>query len=333
VESPLRPAPSLSPGTRAQASTADRSTAKGSTQRARDGSALWWTVPDMPPSPSAVAPFVVETAVSPVRPGHSVVVEYRIDGGPVRQAPATLEPRRSEPNGRMFRAVLPGQAGGQVEFLPVLCFAGQPVSPRLSEAAEPPRYQVGANAAPAGAVRPPPAQAEGAPRWDWNSKFLGACTIALSKEMVGDTPEGLRIIWRFAEARFTGPILEGVYLPGAADWMHIRPDGVAVVQVRGCIETPAGARIYTSYDGHLELGHEGYARAQRGDFDPWPPFVCAATYATADKDLEWLNRAQCLLLGRVDMRALQVESDVYLVEVGGRRRADGGRPEGGDVRL
>ena len=290
----------------------------------------------MPPPPSAAAPgapFVVTTAVSPVRPGHSLAVEYRVDGGPVRQAPASLEPRSPELNGRIFRAVLPGQTSGLVEYLPVLCFAGQPVSPRLSETAEPPRYRVGSNGAPAGAVRPPPAQAAGAPRWDWSSKFLGACTIALHKEMVGDTPEGLRIIWRFTEARFSGPILEGAYLPGAADWMHIRPDGVAVVQVRGCIETPGGARIYTSYDGYLELGREGYARAQRGDFDPWPPFVCAATYATADKDMEWLNRAQCLILGRVNMKALQVESDVYLVEVGERKNAEAGPSDGGGVRL
>ena len=67
--------------------------------------------------------------------------------------------------------------------------------------------------------------------------------------MVGAVPDGLRIDWRFVEARFVGPVLEGAFLPGAADWMRIRTDGVAIVQVQGCIETRTGARIYTSYGG------------------------------------------------------------------------------------
>ena len=287
----------------------------------------------MAPPPTAIAPGVpvfIEAAVAPVRPGHSLVVEHRLNGGPIRQAVGVLAPRRSDPSGRVFRAVLPAQSGGLVDYLPVLHFAGQPISPRLSESADSPRYRVGPVAAPTSeSLRS--AGNVGAPRWDWNAKFLGACTIALEKEMVGDTPEGLRIIWRFKEARFAGPILEGPYLPGAADWMYIRPDGVAIVDVRGCVETPKGARIYTTYGGYLELGRDGYARAQRGEFDPWPPFVCAATYATADKELGWLNRAKCLILGRVDMKALRVESDAYLVEVGGRIPLNHGEADHGRI--
>jgi len=307
--------------------------------RASDGSSLWWGEPDMPALPTGVAPdvpVVVKTAVAPIRPGHTLIVEHRVNGGPVRQTVATMEPRRHDSNIRVFCATLPGQTGGLVEFLPVLCFAGQPISPRLSESADHPRYQVGAIASTADTHSQPASAVLGAPRWNWSSRFLGACTIVLQKEMIGDAPDGLRIVWRFQEARFAGPILEGAYLPGAADWMLIRPDGIAIVQVKGCIETRKGARIYTSYGGYLELGRDGYARAQRGDFDPWPPFVCAATYATADRELGWLNRAQCLILGRVDMKALQVESDAYLVEVGGRippnddkgdRRRGAGRTE------
>jgi Protein of unknown function (DUF3237) len=163
------------------------------------------------------------------------------------------------------------------------------------------------------------ARSPGEPRWDWDASFLGACTITLDKQVVGPAPDGLRIIWRFVEARFAGPVLEGAFLPGAADFMRIRADGVAIVQVEGCIETRKGARIYTSYGGNLELGRDGYDRALRGEFDSWPPFVCAPTYATDDKELEWLNRAQCLIVGRVDMKALRVESDAYFIDVGGRK--------------
>jgi Protein of unknown function (DUF3237) len=287
---------------------------------ASDGSALWWGGADTPGPPQIIAPgrgAIVLAAVSPLRPGHSVAVEYRVNGGPIREAIGLLEPRIPDAKARKFRAVLPGQLSGFVEFLPVLRFAGQPISARLSETAKCPRYQVGygmpleTSNSVAGTA---PNLAEG--RWPWDARFLGACTIQLRKEVVGAMSDGLRINWRFEEARFVGPVLEGAFLPGAADWMRIRPDGVGIVQVLGCVETRTGARVYTSYGGIVDLGRDGYVRALRGESDPLPSFVGAPTFETADKELEWLNRAQCLVVGRVDMKALRVEYDAYAIEVG-----------------
>jgi Protein of unknown function (DUF3237) len=287
---------------------------------ASDGSALWWGSADTPGPPQIIAPgqgAIVLAAVSPMRPGHSVAVEYRVNGGPIREAIGLLEPRIPDAKARKFRAVLPGQSSGLVEFLPVLRFAGQPISARLSETAKCPRYQVGygtpleTSNLMGGTA---PNVAEG--RWPWDGRFLGACTIQLHKEVVGAMSDGLRINWRFEEARFVGPVLEGAFLPGAADWMRIRPDGVGIVQVLGCIETRTGARVYTSYGGIVDLGRDGYVRALRGESDPLPSFVGAPTFATADKGLEWLNRAQCLVVGRVDMNAQRVEYDAYAIEVG-----------------
>jgi hypothetical protein len=168
-----------------------------------------------------------------------------------------LEPRARDANSRVFRVVVPGQSNGLVEFLPVLRFAGQPISARLSETEQSSRYQVGCGATPLATSDPVPEtasrSADGA-RWRWDARFLGAATIQLRKEVVGVVSDGFRIIWHFEEARFTGPLLEGRFLPGAADWMRIRPDGVAIVQVQGCIETRSGARIYSSYGGNLKLG-------------------------------------------------------------------------------
>jgi Protein of unknown function (DUF3237) len=54
----------------------------------------------------------------------------------------------------------------------------------------------------------------------------------------------------------------------------------------------------------------------RDEFDPLPPFVATPTYTTADKELEWLNRVQCIGVGRVYMKAMRLEYDVYVVHVG-----------------
>jgi hypothetical protein len=298
-----------------------------STQRARDGSVLWWGDRDTPVPPAVIppgTPAAVTVAICPVRPGHVVTVEYRVNGGPVRQAIGVAGPRPSGPNARLFRALLPGQPGGLVEFLPVLCFAGQPISPRLGESEECPRYRVGRGTAPVEAAdssASPSAKAAGEPLWDWDGRFLWTGATTIRKEVVGVLPDGLRINWHLVEGSFVGPDHAGVVLPGAADFMRIRQDGVGIVAVTELLQTRTGARLYCSYSGMFDLGPDGYARAMRDEFNAFPPFVTAPTYTTADKELAWLNRAQCLGLGRVDTKAMRIESDVYIVSVGGRKDA------------
>jgi hypothetical protein len=168
----------------------------------------------------------------------------------------------------------------------------------------------------------PPDLSGGKFRWDWDTTFLWAGTVAIRKEVIGAMPDGLRINWHVTEGRFVGPRFEGVVLPGGANWLRIRKDGVAIVNVTECLQTPTGTRIDCLYDGILDLGADGYGRAMRGDFGVLPPFVLAPTYATADKELAWLNRAQCIGVGRVDMKRLRAEYDVYVVAVGPAKHAE-----------
>jgi len=301
------------------------STQSGSTRRATDGTTLRWGDVNTPGPPRLVSPGAspsVIVAVSPFRPGHAVAVEYSVDGGPVREARALQEPVAQGVNARLFRAALPALAAGQVDFLPVLQFAGQPVTPGLADRSEHCSYKVGRTtdmervAEPALASFP---TGIAQPHWDWTPRFVGSCTIMLRKEVVGTLSDGIRTNWHFVEGHFEGPELQGEFLPGGTDWMRIRPDGVALVDVRGSLQTRKGTRVYFSYTGIVELGPDGYARALRGEFVESPSFVGTPTYATADHGLAWLNRAQCVCVGRVDMKALRVEYDVYAIEVGGRK--------------
>jgi hypothetical protein len=294
-------------------------------QRARDGAELRWGGVDTP-VPTAIVPAgdpaSVTVAVSPVRPGHSVAVEYRVNGGPIRQAMALPLPGAGPANSRLFRAVLPQQPEGLVEFLPVLRFAGQPISPGLAESAENSRYQVGRLAAPlvsAGSSTQIDEPA-GKPRWEWDTRFLWTGIIIVRKEVVGVVPDGLRINWFLVEGKFVGPEHSGTVLPGAADFMRIRQDGVGLVNVTELLQTRSGALLYCTYGGVFDLGPDGYARALRGEFDPTPPFVVTPTYTTADQEFAWLNRTQCIGLGRVDMKAMRLVYDVYAVQVGSRKQ-------------
>ena len=276
--------------------------------RAADGSNVSWRGDD------GASPCIRVT-VAPVRPGHSVMLEYSCDGGPVTElvaGPEWIGPARGE---RVYRAMLPKTQGGLLEVLPVLRFAGQPISPRLARTP---------TLAPA-----PPRGSTCAPIWDWTAKFLATLNATVKMQRVGPGPDGLRIDWLIDEGRFVGPQLEGVVLPGAADFMRIRPDGVAIVDVRACLETTTGARIFVAYNGTVDLGIDGYTRALRGQFAALPPLVVTPTFETADPRLQWLNRVRCFGVGRVDTLALTYVFDVYDVEVGQRHA---GSPGGLDFR-
>jgi Protein of unknown function (DUF3237) len=251
---------------------------------------------------------------------------------PVRQ-PAPSEPSAlvTDFDGLVARAfAILGQeaeawrARGLVESLPVLRLAGQPISSCLGESAESSRYQVCRAAVPVAtgdSLAPPSAARAGQSCWAWDAKYLGSLTAAVRKELIGTTPDGLRIDWHVEEGSFVGPSLSAKVLPGTTDWMRIRTDGVAIVSVQACLETQTGVRIYCSYGGRLDLGPGGYARALRNQFHPLAPLVVAPTFATADKQLEWLNRAQCIGVGRA-LTTMRIEFDVYLVTVGERQRAE-----------
>ena len=60
----------------------------------------------------------------------------------------------------------------------------------------------------------------------------------------------------------------------------------------------------------------GYERALRNEYDPLPPLVLAPQFVTSHPDWLWLNRLQCLAVGRVTMADLLVRFDLYAIRVG-----------------
>jgi xanthine dehydrogenase YagT iron-sulfur-binding subunit len=101
--------------------------------------------------------------------------------------------------------------------------------------------------------------------------------------------------------------------------MRIHTDGIGIVNVTEVLQLNSGARLFCSYGGVFDLGPDGYARALRGEFDAFPAFVMTPIYTTSEPRLAWLNRAQCISVGRVDTKAMRIEHDVYLIEVRGRK--------------
>jgi len=220
----------------------------------------------------------------------------------------------------LLRAAGPGNNGGIVGHLPVLRLVTEQISPRLGALVPTQSHEKRANAV--GAVSDPQRL------WGWHTTFLGTLTAMLRKEVVGVMPDSFRLNWHVIEGAFVGPGVEATILPGATDWSRIRKDGVGTVNVQATLETRTGARIYARYGGLFDLGPDGYARALRDDFDPFPTVVVTPVYTTADAQFEWLNRVQCIGVGRMDMSILRLEFDVYVVRVGDRMKSPNGNENG-----
>lgn len=94
-------------------------------------------------------------------------------------------------------------------------------------------------------------------------------TLALAVDFagmlsIGPVPAGLRRIAPVTGGSFTGPRLAGSVLPGGADWVMNRPDGVMLIDVRLTLKTDDGALVYVGYQGRFKAGSEAMARFGKG---------------------------------------------------------------------
>jgi hypothetical protein len=135
--------------------------------------------------------------------------------------------------------------------------------------------------------------------------FLFDLSIELKQPIaVGATPAGTRMIFDVVGGRARGPRLEGRVLPSGADWLLIGPDGCGRLDVRAALELDDGAVAYAQYSGRLMIPPELAAKtsnpATAEEVDPSRYyFRTAPLFETASPKYAWLNRIQCIGVGRL----------------------------------
>jgi hypothetical protein len=98
-----------------------------------------------------------------------------------------------------------------------------------------------------------------------------ACSYSASlrpPEIIGPVGEGIRVNFYVAGGEMTGPLVRGRVRPVGADWLTIRRDGVAILDVRATFESYDGALLYVAYSGITDLGEDGYQRFLDGQVGP-----------------------------------------------------------------
>jgi hypothetical protein len=106
--------------------------------------------------------------------------------------------------------------------------------------------------------------------------------------------------------------MRGKVLPVGADYLLLRRDGVAVLDVRATFETDDGTLIYVPYSGILDAGADGYERFLRNELPAIMPLRNTPRFQSAHASYEWLNRLQCFGIGEVDLSKNRVAYDVYI---------------------
>src|SRR6185503_2537551 len=90
-------------------------------------------------------------------------------------------------------------------------------------------------------------------------------TLTSPPEAIGEMSEGIRVNFYSTGGEITGPKVRGRMKPVGGDWMTVRKDGTALMDVRTTFETNDGALILVTYQGIADLGEGGYERFLKGE--------------------------------------------------------------------
>ena len=139
-------------------------------------------------------------------------------------------------------------------------------------------------------------------------------TLAPSQEVIGPIAEGIRVTFYSTGGDIVGPAVRGRVRPVGGDWMTVRRDGIAVLDVRTTFETDDGALILVTYGGLADLGPDGYDRFLRGDLPPTVPLRISPKFSTSHPAYAWLNRIHSLGVGEYRAASNAASYDVYAVK-------------------
>lgn len=252
---------------------------------------------------------VASVGAQPPHPGNAVLVEVRWEDRPPQFLRVVPEATRG--GAQWFRTLLPTvEEGRSLDYRVELVRGGQLLATLPADGSW-------LTVTGRGALSQVPTEqrAEETPYWAYELQYFGSVSVVFRQEVIGATPDGYHINFFIESGRVVGPRLNAVIRGEGADWLWIRRDGMAVIDVRATWETDDGALISYRSGGFIELGPDGYTKVAAGQLAGDPPFCTTPVLLTAHPRYEWVNRLQLLGFGRVDMERLEIRYDVYFPEV------------------
>lgn len=289
-----------------------------------EGLTLWYGTDDAPAPQDVGVPrdaVTITIGVQPPSPSNTVEVLYRVDQGLVHTLRAVLIHTDHAYDKQYFRATFPHfWTGNQVTYLPILFCAGRQVPDAVAAHSLPSSFRLEIPSAPRDVLAvhqespTPPAPRQGS--FPLNLEYLCTVTAQLNThpEIIGVTPEGLKVDWFITGGTVSGPKLNARIRPEGGDWMTIRTDGIGILGIRSTFETHDGALIYMTTSGVFDLGEDGYHNFLNKKWPSAPAVRPVPRFITAHPRYQWLNRLQGFGVGEVHMADLLVVYDLYTAQ-------------------
>ena len=128
--------------------------------------------------------------------------------------------------------------------------------------------------------------------------FEARATLA-APLVLGPTPQGARRVIPITGGTFSGAAMQGVILPGGADWQFQRADGVTVLEARYLLRTDDDVLIQVSNYGLRHGPEDVMRRVAAGEaVDPSAYYFRASpSFSAPAGRYEWLNRSIFLCNG------------------------------------
>lgn len=120
-----------------------------------------------------------------------------------------------------------------------------------------------------------------------------------ASQIIGKIKNGTRLIAPIASGHFSGAKLNGKVLPGGADWVLLREDGVMEIDVRLVLKTIEGAFIYLTYQGKFIASQSIMTRLHAGEEISKDDYSLAVTakFESGHPDFLWINDAIVVATG------------------------------------
>jgi len=128
---------------------------------------------------------------------------------------------------------------------------------------------------------------------DPSLEFVFEVVATLEKPLIlGQTGIGERRIIGITGGTVKGPKLNGIVLPGGADWQIVREDGVSEINARYSIKSDDGALIYIEAPGIREASPAVIKRINSGEIvDPSEYyFRTTPRLETSSEKYAWMSR-------------------------------------------
>jgi hypothetical protein len=282
-----------------------------------EGLTLWYRTPDAPaPEEDAVLPrrgASLVVGVQPANPLNSVLVRYRVDGGPVRTVPGRELRTDFQKRAQYFIVSFPAfPTGSVVEYGATASCGGRQVPAPNSTERLPSRFRLAAREAPMQRSAAIAAADSQGLRFPARLDFVASVAVQFDEfQFVGDTPGGVRVNFFVREGTVQGDGFRAHVTQGSCDHMIIRPDGMGVVRIRAAFATEDAATLDVESGGYVDFGADGYQRALARDLPDRSPLIMSPLIYTRHPKYRWLNRVQCVAAGETHLDAGQASYDVY----------------------